>query len=241
MRILALETTERTGSLAAMNDGNLLAELSLEPKQRSAQSLAPAIRTLLKQAEWLPDDVQVVAVAQGPGSFTGLRIGVTTAKLFAYAVGAAILGVDTLEAIAAAAPEDVAKVSAVMDAQRGEVVARAYVRRSDGWFEPMGPARLLDIRTWLKELPPEIAVSGPVLNKLTDPLPPGVRMLDPQYWSPRASAVARLAARDYALGHRDDLWKLVPRYCRRSAAEEKLGVGATPAVTKGSVLYRSEE
>jgi len=224
MRILALETTEPTGSLAAMIDGNLLAELSLERRQRSAQSLAPAMVALFKRAGWLPGDVQVVAVSQGPGSFTGLRIGVTAAKLFAYAVGADILGVDTLEAIAAAAPEDVTKVSAVMDAQRGQVAARPYERRSDGWFEPLGPQSLLDIRTWLNELPPGIALSGPVLSKLTDPLPSHVRMLDPQYWSPRASAVARLAARDYSRGRRDDLWKLVPHYCRRSAAEEKLGM-----------------
>ena len=73
---------------------------------------------LLKQVGWRPDDVQLVAVSVGPGSFTGLRVGVTAAKVFAYAVGAEVLGVDTLEAIAAASPDDVAEVSAVIDAQR---------------------------------------------------------------------------------------------------------------------------
>jgi tRNA threonylcarbamoyladenosine biosynthesis protein TsaB len=224
MRILALETTERSGSLAATADGNLLAELILEPTQRSAQALAPAMVALLKQAGWRARDVQLVAVSGGPGSFTGLRIGVTTAKVFAYAVGADILSIDTLEAIAAAAPEDVAKVSVVMDAQRGQLVARCYRRRSDGWFEPTEPQRLINVETWLEQLPAEMAVAGPILGKLGDRLPSHVRLLDPRYWSPRASAVARLAARDYALGRRDDLWKLTPHYCRRSAAEEKLDV-----------------
>jgi tRNA threonylcarbamoyladenosine biosynthesis protein TsaB len=222
MRVLALETTEREGSLAAMLDGKLLGELSLERTQRSAQSLAPAMVALLEQVGWRPADVQLVAVAIGPGSFTGLRIGVTSAKVFAYAVGAEILGIDTLEAIAAAAPEDVAKVSVVMDAQRGQVVARCYQRQLDGWFEPAEPEKLLDAETWLAQLPPAIAVAGPVLGKLATRLPSHVRLLDRRYWPPRAAMVARLAARYYALGRRDDLWTALPRYCRRSAAEEKL-------------------
>jgi tRNA threonylcarbamoyladenosine biosynthesis protein TsaB len=224
MNILALETTEKIGGVALAIDGNLLAELKLDANQRSAQSLAPAMSAILKQAGWRPSDVQLVAVSVGPGSFTGLRIGVTTAKMFAYAVGADILGVDTLEAIATAAPADVAKLSAVIDAQRGQVVAHDFARHSDGWFEPVGPEKLLDVDAWLKGLPKGIAVTGPVLQKLADRLPSHVRVLDSQDWPPRASLVARLAARDYAAGRRDDLWKLVPHYSRRSAAEEKIGL-----------------
>ena len=88
MRILALETTEMAGSLAAMHDRKLLAEIELDSKQRTAQSLAPGMKTLLAEAGWRPTDVELVAVTIGPGSFTGLRLGVTTAKTFAYAVGA---------------------------------------------------------------------------------------------------------------------------------------------------------
>jgi tRNA threonylcarbamoyladenosine biosynthesis protein TsaB len=221
MKILALETTENIGSVAASLDGNLLAELRLEHTQRSAQSLAPAMLAVLDRAGWLPGDVQLVAVSAGPGSFTGLRVGVTTAKVFAYAVGADILGIDTLETIAAAAPDDVTELWAVMDAQRGEVAARGFVRRPDGWFEPTGPQKLITVETWLKGLGAGAVVTGPVLGKLADRLPSHVRALDPRYWPPQASLVARLAERDYSLGRRDDLWKLVPRYSRRSAAEEK--------------------
>ena len=221
MRILALETTEKIGTVAAMLDGKVLKELSLARTQRSAQSLAPAMLALLEQVGWRPGDVQLVAVSRGPGSFTGLRIGVTTAKVFAYAVGAEILGVDTLEAIAAAAPRDVTEVSAVIDAQRGQVAARRFARKVDGRFEPVGPEMLLDVEAWLEELPPQVAATGPMLAKLAERLPSHVRTLDPHCWPPRASWVAQLAARDYAQGRRDDLWRLVPHYCRRSAAEEK--------------------
>jgi tRNA threonylcarbamoyladenosine biosynthesis protein TsaB len=221
MRVLALETTEKLGTVAAMLDGNLLAELTLQHTQRSAQSLAPALLAVLKQVGWQPGDVQLVAATVGPGSFTGLRVGVTTAKVFAYAVGAEVLGVDTLETIAAVAPNDVAQLAVAVDAQRGQVAARRFARQSDGWFAPLGPQQLIDVESWLSELPADMAVSGPVLAKLADRLPPQVRQLDPCYWPPRASMAARLAARDYSLGRRDDLWKLVPHYCRRSAAEEK--------------------
>jgi tRNA threonylcarbamoyladenosine biosynthesis protein TsaB len=223
MRILALETTERTGSVAAAVDDNLLAELHLGHTQRSAQSLAPAMLALLKQVGWRPDDVQLVAVSIGPGSFTGLRVGVTAAKVFAYAVGADVLGVDTLETIAAACPVDVGEVSAVIDAQRGQVAEQRFARRPDGWLQPIAPQRLVDVAVWLTELPQGIAVTGPALIKLADRLPEHVRALDPSYWPPRASMVARLGVRDYAMGRRDDLWRLVPHYCRRSAAEEKIG------------------
>ncbi len=251
MRILALETTDKTGSVAALHDCNILAQLMLDHNQRSAQSLAPAMKTLLEQVQWQPKDVQLVGVSVGPGSFTGLRVGVTTAKVFAYAVGADVLGINTLEAIALGGAEDICRTGcqprrtgcqpvpedqtdsesprtgcqpvlhAAMDAQRGDVVAQSFAVRSPERVEPLGPQELLPAEQWLARLAPGSVVSGPALIRLTDRLPPGIVALDRVVWSPRASAVGRLAAQYYAAGRRDDLWNLVPRYCRRSAAEEK--------------------
>ena len=221
MRLLALETTEAIGSIAAAIDDKLLLEQQLEPDKRSAQSLAPGLRTVLEKVGWRPTDVQLVAVTIGPGSFTGLRVGITTAKVFAYAVGAEVLGIDTLEAIADAAPSEVQTLSAAVDAQRGEVVAQTFQRRPDGWFDPTGKAQLVAIEAWLSQLPPHSIVSGPALRKWPESLPSQVTALDPKYWHPTAANVARLAIRHYTAGRRDDLWKLAPRYSRRSAAEEK--------------------
>jgi len=248
MRILAMETSDKTGAVAAIDDGNVLAELTLEQTQRSAQSLAPAMRDLLKQVAWNPSDVQLVAVSIGPGSFTGLRVGVTAAKVFAYAVGAEVLGVSTLEAIAtnsgtapilvsaktglspSAQPEASRPVSVVIDAQRGEVVVQSFLQQPDGWFAAAGPEELLDADRWLEKLQAAISplwkgtgasVTGPGLVRLIDRLPPGVEVVDRSLWTPRAAVVGLLAARYYGQGRRDDLWKLVPRYYRRSAAEEK--------------------
>ncbi|MCX7426592.1 MAG: tRNA (adenosine(37)-N6)-threonylcarbamoyltransferase complex dimerization subunit type 1 TsaB [Planctomycetia bacterium] len=221
VRIVALETTETIGSVAALVDGKLLCDLKLDPDKRTAQSLAPGLKTLLDEIRWAAADIDLVAVTIGPGSFTGLRIGVTTAKTLAYCAKADILGVDTLEVVASAAPDGVDIVSVAVDAQRGQVVAGMFRRGADGWFAPTAPARLVQVADWLDEIPPGVAVSGPILRKLAGRLPSQVTALPPEYWFPTAAQVGRLAARDYAAGRRDDAWSLVPRYSRRSAAEEK--------------------
>ena len=221
MRILALETTENIGSIAASNDANLLAELQLDSRIRSAASLAPAIQSVLKTIGWQPETVELVAVTVGPGSFTGLRVGVTTAKVFAYAVGAKVLGVDTLQTIAEAAPADIASLSTLVHAQRGEVVAQPFRRTAEGWMEPAGPQELLPVDAWLAQLTPVQRSPGQSWQSCCLACPTGSLALDPQFWRPRAAGVARLASRLFAAGRCDDIWSLVPRYSRRSAAEEK--------------------
>ena len=99
-RILAIESSGRHASVATLwgdADGTrLIGQTLLSGDERTAQVLAPAIQQLLAAADWSPKSVELVAVTVGPGSFTGLRIGVTTAKAFAYAIGAEVLGVNTL-------------------------------------------------------------------------------------------------------------------------------------------------
>jgi tRNA threonylcarbamoyladenosine biosynthesis protein TsaB len=228
MKLLALETSGTAGSVAVLSDGNLLAQSSLAPGSGSAQSLAPAIASILQTVGWRPTDVRLVAVTQGPGSFTGLRVGVTTAKAFAYAVGAEVLGIDTLAVIAHQAPGEVQRVSVAIDAQRGDVVTAVYVRDASGWLAPQAPACLLSVDHWLAGLAPDTPISGPVLRKLVGRLPSGVAVLDESFWQPQASTVGRLAARDYAAGRRNDLWSFAPFYSRRSAAEERWEGRAAP-------------
>jgi len=223
VKILAFETTERIGTVAAAEDANVLSQVSLDPALRSAASLVPAMARLLDEVGWQPGDVDLVAVTIGPGSFTGLRVGVTAAKVFAYAVGADILGIDTLETIAGGLPTDVRRVAVAVDAQRGQVAAAVLRRRDDGLFEFEQPMRLIDTDAWLTALPEGIVVAGPVLDKLKNRLPKTLTLAPSEFWHPTAAVVARLASTYYAAGRRDDLWQLVPHYSRRSAAEEKCG------------------
>jgi tRNA threonylcarbamoyladenosine biosynthesis protein TsaB len=241
MHILALETTALTGSVAASDGISLLREIELPPQQRSAQSLASAIVQVLHDVSWKPQDVDLVAVTVGPGSFTGLRVGVTTAKTFAYATGAAVLGIDTLETIAAGISERAGPSSApdagdipprvhiAFDAQRGDLITQTFYLAPDGWFRPEDAQKLIPALQWLEGLATGNIIAGPVLGKLQTPIPPHLTVLPEALWHPRARHVARLAARDFAAGRRDDLWRLVPRYSRRSAAEEKSMIPPAPS------------
>ncbi len=223
MRTIALETTELSGSIAAFSDDQLLAEMILDPHGRSAKTIAPGLVRLWQTVGWRPTAVDLVALTVGPGSFTGLRVGVTTAKLLAYAAGAEVLGVDTLEAIASRAPTEIAAVSVAVDAQRGQVVARSFRRDAFGLMIPEGPGEILDVDTWFDRVSERAWIAGPALRKWAERIPGPLRRrtLEPSCWGATAEAVGRVAIRQYAAGRRDDLWTLVPHYSRRAAAEEK--------------------
>jgi tRNA threonylcarbamoyladenosine biosynthesis protein TsaB len=224
-RILALETSGTSGSVAALAGETLLAHSALDPELRSARSLAPAIRDLLAQVGWRPADVELVAVTVGPGSFTGLRVGVATGKTFAYAVGAKVLGLNTLEVIAAQAPRDLAgdMLAAALDAHRGEVFAALFRRKDDGSLDWLSQTAVVNRDEWLASLPAPCQVTGPILEQLADRVPAGRACVPSDFWYPTAATVGALTATKYAAGGGEDPIGLVPLYVRRSAAEEKAG------------------
>jgi tRNA threonylcarbamoyladenosine biosynthesis protein TsaB len=221
MKILALETSSLTGTVAVLEDGRLLGERPFSPDQRTAQSFAPAIQAQLEAVDWSTQDVQLVAVTNGPGSFTGLRVGVTAAKTFAYAVGAELVAVNTLQTIAHQAPPDIADLWAVLNAQRKELFVARFQRAEDGTRRETASTRIVKGADWLEALSEPVAVTGTGLKPLLTKLPERVTVIDQSLWTPQASTVGQLGFHQYAQGQRDDLWKLVPLYLRKSAAEEK--------------------
>ena len=176
--------------------------------------MAPAIVDLLAAVAWRPADVQLVAVAIGPGSFTGLRVGITTAKMFAYAVKADAVAVNTMEAIAHQAPKIAGPLWAVLDALRDQVVAARFRNSPGGCWEPDGGEELLDNSTFIARLSAGEGVSGPGLNKLELQIPAGVTIVDRELWSPSATSIGQLGWRYHQAGRRDDLFSLRPRYSR---------------------------
>lgn len=228
MNILALETSGHGGEVALLADERVIGAVTLDPAQRSAQSLAPAMAELLRQCQLTPRDVQLVAITVGPGSFTGLRIGVTAAKTFAYAVGAQCLAVDTLEVIAAQVPTVLAEAHAtlwtVIDAQRHQLFATRFQWQNASWQNELSD-QTIDNEAFLEQLTPGTLVSGSGLKKLLPQLPHGVVAVEQAFWQPRADTVGRLAWRDYSSGRRNDFWRLTPKYLRPSAAEEKHASG----------------
>src|SRR5688500_13858881 len=120
-RAVAIETSGRTGSVAVARDGVVLAEETFPHGLKHAAGLVPMIDRLCGGAGWGPRDVEEVYVSAGPGSFTGLRVGVTVAKTLAFATGARIVAVPTAEVLARNAPPEATYVVIVLDAKRDQI------------------------------------------------------------------------------------------------------------------------
>jgi tRNA threonylcarbamoyladenosine biosynthesis protein TsaB len=220
MRILALETSAPNGSVAAVEDDRLLGQTCFDPEQRAARAFAPAILKQLASVGWRPEDIQLIAVTQGPGSFTGLRIGVTAAKTLAYTVGAEVIGVNTLKVIAFQTPPGHRRVRVVLDAQRGQLFAATFQRHGAAW-DTVAQTHIIDGDDWLRSLTADEVVTGAGLAKLQDRLPSHAVVVDREHWIPQAATVGQVGHLEHRSGKRDDLWKLAPQYYRKSAAEEK--------------------
>ena len=198
MLLLALETATDTCGVAVWQDGRVLAQSHLQRPRIHAERLTPLVEEVLAHAGADRAALDAVAVSMGPGSYTGLRIGVSTAKGWALAADADLVGVPTLEAYAAclqpmAAPGDI--VAALLDARRDEVYAGAYRRTTEGLVPHADTTALTvdDLPDWLGSVDGQLWVVGDggeksrsVLDEVHVP-----RILAPAEVSPSAAWVAR--------------------------------------------------
>ncbi|HEY1065017.1 MAG TPA: tRNA (adenosine(37)-N6)-threonylcarbamoyltransferase complex dimerization subunit type 1 TsaB [Pirellulales bacterium] len=218
-RLLAIESSQGGGSLALRDGDRLVATRTIASTERTVQTLAPRLQEILQSAGWSPRDVQVVAVGVGPGSFTGVRIAVATAKSFAWAIGAQIIAVETFDALAAGAT-NWTTLSAAVDAQRGQVYAARFTRPSEDAPATRTPVAIVNESDWLASLPPGGLVVGAALDKLAAKLPSHAVLAPEEQRRATAVGVAIVASARIAAGSFDDVWKLQPLYIRQSAAEE---------------------
>lgn len=133
MKILAIDTSTMLGGVAIMDDERLIAESRLNVKSTHSERLMTEIAHCLKLADFSISDIDVFAVAIGPGSFTGLRIGLSTAKGFAYAAGKPIVAVHTMEALAWNFPCSEYPVCTLLDARKKEVYGAVFKWKENGF------------------------------------------------------------------------------------------------------------
>ena len=227
MKTIAIDTSLSTGSVAAI-DGDRIAVRSLPTAGEHARLLAAAIEAVAAELGWRPAAADLVAVVRGPGSFTGLRVGVTTAKALCWATGSRLLGVSSCEVIARGTATAIGRhdspVTVTYDAGRGDVFAATVVpdRSSpSGWREEAG--RLVAAHDWLAGMATGSIVSGPGLALLTDALAgrPDLVIAPPTSWKPAIADLGYIALLRAAAGETDDPASLVPDYIRPSYADEK--------------------
>jgi tRNA threonylcarbamoyladenosine biosynthesis protein TsaB len=218
-KLLILETSGRAGVVALAEGEVLRRSRTLDETRRQARDLAPSVGELLQAEGWKPRDLQAVVVSRGPGSYTGLRVGIMSAKAFAYATGCALIAVDTFAAIALQAPPEAKLVDVLADAQQDNVYVQRFA--CDVLPKPASELTIQPFATWLSERGGDAWVTGPGLMKLRERLPADMRVVPEERWEPKAESLLRLGLARFVAGERDDLWKLEPLYLRPSSAEQK--------------------
>ena len=228
MLILAFETSAKAASVVLHDGQKLLVESYQNTGMTHSQTLMVMAEDALKQCGKTAADVTAVAVAEGPGSFTGVRIGVAAAKGFAWGREIPCYGISTLEAMAHSLGIYQGYICPVMDARRAQVYnALFYVNR--GEITPVSPDRaiaLADLGAELKTLPEPVFLVGDGSNLCYNTLLKEVPnlVLPPEHrMHQRAVGVALLAAKQAAAGIAPGGAELAPNYLRLSQAErEKL-------------------
>jgi tRNA threonylcarbamoyladenosine biosynthesis protein TsaB len=213
-RILALDVSGPGGGAALLLPGGCRTA-PIPAEEARARSLAALLRALLRDEGLAPRDLDAVACGVGPGSFTGIRIGVATAAAFAYAAGLPALGVCSFDGIVENAPEEALEALVAVDARRGRIFARRYRREGGAWVG-VGPCASAPPPQVASALAPEAFVLGDAFSRYPDAF---LRFRGNADAPPRPDAIARIAAERFARGERPDPLALRPLYLRPSEPE----------------------
>jgi tRNA threonylcarbamoyladenosine biosynthesis protein TsaB len=221
-RVLVIETSHRLGVVALARGDRLVGERRLDEMRRHARDLVPAMRDLLAEQGWKARELTLVIVSRGPGSYTGLRVGIMSAKTLAYASGCALVAVDTFAAIALQAPAEAMALDVIADAQQDKVYVQRFTRPGPG--EPMRAVTALAIEpfaAWYATFNDGTWVSGPGLDRFAARLGGDAHIAPAEAWCARASTLLQLGLERWQRGERDDPFCAEPLYLRPSSAEEK--------------------
>jgi tRNA threonylcarbamoyladenosine biosynthesis protein TsaB len=220
-RLLLLETSGKAGWVALAEGETVRSVRRLDQARQHARDLAPSVADLLSEIGWQVRDLQGVVAGRGPGSYTGLRVGLMSAKVLCYATGCPLIALDTFHVIAIQSPTEVKAVDVLADAQQGKVYVQRFGRASEDDFRPLGPLAIQPFAEWLGRRDHDAWLSGPALRVPALRAPDSVRVLDAGCWDPQPASVLRLGLARYRAGERDDFWAVEPLYLRPSAAEEQ--------------------
>ncbi len=224
MSILAIDTATQVSSVAVLKEGRLLAELTMQGKLTHSETLLPHIEQVLKMAAVAKEELTGIAVSNGPGSFTGLRIGLAAAKAMSYVLGIPLVGVSTLQALAYQLPAPGVRVMCLLDAQKGNAYVESYRWENNSLqvVDSVQVAKITDIVAACANMNEQVILLGDAVQKKVAgklELPANVSVAPPHIVMPRAACVAMLGQAKLMAGETDNVMDLEPVYIRRSEAE----------------------
>ncbi len=226
MRILAIETSTMLGGVAIMEENNLIAEIRLNVKTTHSERLMIGIDSALRLANLRIEEMDAFCISIGPGSFTGLRIGLSTVKGFAFATGRPVVTVPTLDAFAWSLPFSAYPVCPMLDARKREVYTALYEWREHS-FEKIVPELSVKPGDFVRNLKGRVVFTGEgarIYRDVIVSVKGDEAIFAPSHADvPLPSAVAYLGMRKAMNGEFSDPVTITPLYIRKSEAEIKFG------------------
>jgi tRNA threonylcarbamoyladenosine biosynthesis protein TsaB len=218
-RVLILENSSRVGQVGLAEDGTVIASRQLAGAARHATDLPVVIQSVLNEQKWKCDELSAIVVCLGPGSYTGLRVGVMAAKTLAYALKAPLFGVPGFAAIAGQTPSGAGIVDVIADALQRTLFAQRFRRTSSAGWEPVNPIQACALLEWKTQCLPGQAISGPGVSAYPDDMPEGCHLATLEAQQPQLGSLLQEAmSGKHPLV---DPWLIEPIYVRGSSAEEK--------------------
>jgi tRNA threonylcarbamoyladenosine biosynthesis protein TsaB len=224
MKVLGIETSGLVGNIAVCDGNKVVASKSYGKNFSHGKEIVSTIELLLNEIKWDPSNIDLIAVSTGPGSYTGLRVGVTCAKTLAYGLEKPVIDVPTLDVLVENVKDNSAKtICPVLDAKRKSVYACIYERtgnknRKCTDFLIISPDSLIDI------LPESTLIFGDGIAPYREIFTQKNLTIveDEKLCIADAADVARLGLERYEQGIRCEINALAPLYLRKSEAEERL-------------------
>jgi tRNA threonylcarbamoyladenosine biosynthesis protein TsaB len=211
--LLAVDTSTAQMGLALYDGAQVVSEYAWRSHQRHTVELAPAISELVTRCGLKMEDVRALGVALGPGSFTSLRVGLSLVKGLALARHLPLIGIPTLDVLAAAQPLSRFPLAVAIQAGRGRLAVGWYKRSRNGW-QAKGSARLVTVKVLAEELQSPVILCGEFTSgerhKLSEK--PEIHLLSPAQSVRRPAVLAELAWRRWQAGAVDDEATLAPIY-----------------------------
>ncbi len=227
MKILAVDTSTASGSVALLDDDMLVAEWTLLSGRTHNRRLLLGVDRLLADADWVLEDVDAFAVTTGPGSFTGIRIGMSTMKAMAWAMEKPLIGVPSLEALAEPLAMASCPVCAVIDARKNEVYAALYRTDAHGVLQQEKPPSVLSAEkaaAWIQEKTLCCGDGWLLYRDVFMRVSKGLALdAGPGFHTIRAGFVGRCAQHRLRAGLDTNPMHLMPLYVRPSEAEIHAG------------------